>query len=304
MWAKTKRHMPETWWRLSVRIPHWVEDALVLFMWERGVNGVQVVEEEDSVCLIAYLPEEGMLHSLDANLRSYGDALEEIHGAAVIRDRQVDELQNVDWGEAWKACFHVTRVSPRFVVRPPWEDYVPPQGTLVLEIDPGQAFGTGLHETTRMCLEWIDRLVEKDLRTPPYSALDVGTGSGILAIALAKLGVSKVLALDIDPLAVEAARNNTLINHVGDRVVVLEGSTDVLAGESYLFVVANLNTGILIEMSGDLAAHVMPEGRLVISGILKEERDRVVKAFLRTGLDLIGGCLKDEWCSLAFRQKE
>jgi len=281
-----------------LQIPPWAEDALVSFLVDQGIPGLHVEGEGESVALIAYLPRERPFGPLRAELGSYLRAIEEIHGRPACLGLEVEEVRGEDWREAWKSHFHVTSLSPRFVVKPSWEPFDPPPGIVVLEIDPGQAFGTGLHATTRMCLAWIDEMGSEEPGFMPASALDVGTGTGILAIALARLGVNEVWALDNDPLATEAARINATINRVGGWVRVVDGSLEEVRGRTFPLVVSNLTGALLVPMARDLGGFVEPKGRLLLSGILLEEEERVEVAFRAAGFHLLGEREDGEWCAV------
>jgi ribosomal protein L11 methyltransferase len=293
----------ETWWRLKLWIIPCLEDVFVFFFSEHGIQGVQVEEEGNLLCLVVYQPQEHSFKFLESELKAYAQRLENIHGYPVLFGWHVDLMVGEDWQKAWKAFFHVTRISPRFTVKPSWEPCVPTEGVHVLEIDPGQAFGTGLHATTRMCLEYIDRFVDKRTGWVPSRALDVGTGTGILAIALAKLGVKEVVALDTDPLAVEAAKSNVRNNGVDRFVAVHEGSMDKAPDGPYDLVVANL-TGPKCQALSDLFAKCLrPQGLLLISGFLGEERAAVLDAFHRTGLGVCEESLSEDWCALVMNME-
>ena len=151
--------------------------------------------------------------------------LHQVYGSADTRrlpEPRTRFLAETDWAEAWKAGYDVLRIGRRLVVRPSWRDYAPQPGDLVIDLDPGMAFGSGLHPTTRLCLEALE-----DTMRPGLTVLDVGTGSGILAIAAARLGASRVLALDTDPLAVQIARENVALNQVESIVRVEVGTAQI-----------------------------------------------------------------------------
>ncbi|MBC7227523.1 MAG: 50S ribosomal protein L11 methyltransferase [Thermoflexales bacterium] len=202
-------------------------------------------------------------------------------------------VAETDWAEAWKQHLTVLHVGRRLVIRPSWLPYIPAEGEVVVELDPGMAFGTGTHPTTQMCL-----LALEDWVRPGARVLDLGTGSGILAIAAAKLGAKRVLALDTDPQAVAVARENVYRNGVADRVRVARGSLARAIGKFDL-VVVNILARVLVEMAGQgLARRLAPEGRLVAAGLLAAQEEEVREAFQRNGLAVVGRRQVEDWVAL------
>jgi ribosomal protein L11 methyltransferase len=196
-----------------------------------------------------------------------------------------------DWAESWKRFFHVERVSDRVVVRPTWEPYAARPGECVIDLDPGMSFGTGQHGTTRACLQFLDRL---SAASPRRSVLDMGCGSGILAIAAVKLGFAPVQAFDNDPDAVAIARDNAALNGVS---IGFE-TCDLVANQARAdVVVANILAPVLIQAAAPIAAAVRPGGALVISGILDSQYADVLTAFARQGFAEHANILLDEWRS-------
>ena len=181
------------------------------------------------------------------------------------------EMDEEDWANAWKEHFHVLRMGRRIVIKPSWRDYQPQPDDAVIELDPGMAFGTGLHPSTRLCLLEMDA-------TPPRDAhvLDLGTGSGILAIAAARLGARDVLALDIDSVAVTVATDNVRRNGLSDRIAVARGTLPLphdlrdAAPSGFDVVVANITAPVLTGLAEHLVAALKPGGRLVAGGILDQ----------------------------------
>jgi ribosomal protein L11 methyltransferase len=186
-----------------------------------------------------------------------------------------------EWRDAWKRYFHVVRVTPRIVIVPSWERYQAAAGDIVLDLDPGRAFGTGAHASTRLCLGELDDLGAQGLSVQQF--LDVGTGSGILSIAAAKLWPgARGVALDIDPISVGAARENLERNGIASVAV----SDDTLAATVGPFdlVVANIQADVLESLAAELAARVAPGGALVLSGLLAPQAEPVASVFERLGL--------------------
>jgi ribosomal protein L11 methyltransferase len=197
------------------------------------------------------------------------------------------DVADTDWAESWKEHFDVKRYGKHVVVVPSWRAYEPAAGDLVISLDPGMAFGTGQHETTRMCLEALERAVKPGMRV-----LDLGCGSGILSIAAARLGAAGVLALDIDPDCARITRANAARNDcsalIDARVGSLgAGSTEVDALVSNIGVlVANIVAGTIIDLAPHLAAALVPRGKLIASGIIGEREAAVVDALRAAGLSI------------------
>jgi ribosomal protein L11 methyltransferase len=202
-----------------------------------------------------------------------------------------------DWAESWKAHFHPARVGRRFVIKPSWRDYVAAAGDLVLEIDPGLAFGSGLHPTTRLCLQILEELPLSGL-----SLFDVGTGSGILALAGYKLGAAPVRAVDIDDIAVRVAKENFERNQnlpgLESLVETAVGSAADTGGRLWDVVVANILANVLVELMPQLAAALAPDARLILSGLLVDQVDSVLAAADAHGLTLSDRRGEDDWVAL------
>ncbi len=203
-------------------------------------------------------------------------------------------VEEEDWARAWRSLFKAGPVSPRLFIRPPGDPAEGPEGSKVIEIRPSRAFGTGIHPTTRMCLIALDRLMGE---TASPSVLDVGTGSGILAIAAALLGASEVVAIDVDPDALVVAGENVERNRVAGAIRLSAAPLYELTGE-FSLVLANLTKETLIAEAGPLASRVGPGGRLVAAGILEGQADEVEAAFSSLGLTLTQTLSQDEWRTL------
>lgn len=202
-----------------------------------------------------------------------------------------------DWAERWKVHFKPLRIGKRLLVVPTWEDARPAPGDLVIRMDPGRAFGTGHHETTRLCLVWLEGWVESWRDSRARSLLDVGTGSGILAVAAVLLGAEHVMAVDNDPEAIEVAKENIELNGLSERVQTIEGSASNVSGR-FDAVISNIQANPLIEMAKTLAERVAAGGRLVLSGILLEQRESVRAAYEKEGLRFLDSKAEGEWCLL------
>lgn len=208
-----------------------------------------------------------------------------------------------DWAEAWKAHFPVLRVGRRLVIRPTWRRHRRRPGDVVLALDPGMAFGTGLHPTTRLCLAGLEdladrgRLASGSARGGSARVLDVGCGSGILAIAAARLGAGDVVAVDPDPIAVDASRANARRNRLSRRIRVRRGSVPT-GGPPFEIVVANLIATLLVDLAPALAAEVRPGGALLASGIFVDREAEVRAAFAMAGLTVRARADEGDWVAL------
>lgn len=292
-----------SWTEFKIEVPfEFVEPVAELF--RRYGNGGVAIEEAGG-----WDPDEGELppERASAVLRTYMPQTpayrsnrEMVHIGIQLVAKLTDlppleehEVQEREWEDAWKAHFTPLRVGKRLVVQPPWRaaaDQRP--GDVVIEIDPGLAFGTGHHPTTHRTLECMERLA-----APGMSVLDVGAGSGILSIGAAKLGARRTIGVEIDRVALEAGRANLRANDVSGRVRFYAGSlphprvTPEWAG----LLLANINSVALAQLAPELRRALAPRGRLVASGILQERREQVVAAFSAAGLAFVEEHRDDDW---------
>ncbi|HEX6655960.1 MAG TPA: 50S ribosomal protein L11 methyltransferase [Candidatus Limnocylindria bacterium] len=253
---------------------------------------------EDSAApyeLTAHLPDDPAAPAaIDAteralwHLQAFG-----LRPVGTLRVRSVDER---DWTEGWKAGYEPQRIG-RLLIVPSWLEPRPAQDEVVLRLDPGMAFGTGLHPTTRGCLALL-----QDIEPMPSRVLDVGSGSGILGIAALALGAGQVDALDTDPVAVEATRANAGRNGVAERVTASAGTVPARCDQPYPLVLANLVASVLVELAGRLASHTDAGGALLASGIIAERGDEVVSALETAGFTVAQRLDDGEWISLRMRR--
>lgn len=201
------------------------------------------------------------------------------------------EVNEEDWATAWKKYYNPVKISETFTIVPTWEDYKRvTSDELIIELDPGMAFGTGTHPTTVMCIQSLERTVKNG-----DSVVDVGTGSGVLSIAAAMLGAEQVTALDLDEVAVESAKQNVALNHVSDIVKVkngdllqgIEGQADVI--------VANILAEVIIRFTDDAAKVVKPNGYFITSGIIQQKKQEVKDAIISAGFDIQETLVMEDW---------
>jgi len=200
---------------------------------------------------------------------------------------------DVLWRDKWKEYFKPTKLSNNIVVKPTWCEYEPNEEDIVIEIDPGMAFGTGTHETTMLCIRMIEKYMHGG-----YKVLDVGSGSGILSIAAAKLGASDVLGIDIDEDAVRVSNENYELNGVSDRAKAIVGDLTVGVDYKANIVVANLLADIVMRLSKDTKRHLEEKGIFITSGILTEKSEAVEKCMIECGFEIVEKAILGEWCSI------
>jgi len=222
-------------------------------------------------------------------------------GPQFVGDLQTRVVDEEDWANAWKDFYHVTHIGQRLVIRPSWRTYTYKQDEVVLELDPGMAFGTGLHPTTRMCLEQIEQRTRPGMRV-----LDVGTGSGILALATLKLGAASAYCIDNSSVAVESATVNAAVNDLSERMSVNLGVLDEEVADrhanQYDLVLANIIARVIGSIAPQLAQVLAPGGILITSGIIEERRHEAEQPLLATGLQLIDQVMIDDWVTLIMRK--
>ncbi|MDQ2965310.1 MAG: 50S ribosomal protein L11 methyltransferase [Chloroflexota bacterium] len=233
--------------------------------------------------------------------RAAGEAREMLGHLQAFGLRPIGELRTrlvheEDWAEAWKAHFPVLRVGRRLVIRPTWRRHRSKPGDVVVALDPGMAFGTGLHPTTRLCLGLLEELADRG-RIDGARVLDVGCGSGILGIAAARLGATSVLGVDPDPIAIEATIANSGRNRLARRVRARHGSLP--SGERrFDIVLANLIASLLVELASGLRDELVPGGAIVASGIFVDREAEVRSAFENVGLTVAGRRTEGDWVAL------
>ncbi|MEP7040052.1 MAG: 50S ribosomal protein L11 methyltransferase [Chloroflexota bacterium] len=245
--------------------------------------------------ITAHIPEdEAAPAAVDATERALWHL--QAFGLRPVSELQVRAVDDADWTDAWKAGYVPQRIG-RVVIVPSWLDEPIGPDEVALHLDPGMAFGTGLHPTTRGCLTLL-----QSISPMPAVVLDVGSGSGILALAALRLGAERAVCYDTDPLAVEATVANSAANGLADRVTALAGSLPPTPPrEPYQLVLANLVASVLIDLAAPLAAHTAPGGTLLASGVIEGRADEVVAALTDAGFALEGRLDDGEWVSLQLR---
>ena len=320
--SQTIDRAPANWWQLTLPVPQrWAEDASASLI-EAGALGVQTLG--DSHEPIPKFASQGLLPQASGPrltgqvllLASYTaeqpaaairrgalDALASLRLEVADADLQLSKRSQQAWAESWKQYFKPLKIGRRLWVVPSWDKhFVAPQGAVMLQLDPGMAFGTGQHATTALCLRAIERLAERlqQAQRPLPAACDLGSGSGILAIYAAKLGFSPVTAIDLDPDAVAASGDNAV--HTGVALQVIDTPIEQV-GDTFGLLVANILAQPLIDMADAISARLRPGGILIVSGILQTQADEVQCAFEKTGILVHQErWTQGEWSALSFRR--
>lgn len=297
------------------RIPRWLEISLsadgetveaVSELFNRYGCGGAVIEEilgdgerqtgrlSVSVIVKAFLPldEEGR-----RKRRLLEEGLWHLSQLYPLESPRVRELAEEDWAEAWKRHYGLQRIGEGVVIVPSWQEYEPREGEVAIRLDPGMAFGTGLHPTTRMALIALERYMGKGMRV-----LDLGTGSGILAIATAKMGSSFVLGVDIDPVAVSVAKANVTANSLEGLVEIRSGSVEDIAPSSFHLVLMNISAEVISALAEHLAAVLAPGGMVVGAGIIEERQAKLEDKLSSLGFHILERMQERDWVTVVWRK--
>ena len=256
---------------------------------------INVLEHKGEVAVVkGYFSQDQEINQLVEYITKKVNAIKELGidvGQGLVKS---EELHEEDWANNWKKYYKPSKIGEIIVVKPIWEDYSKKDGEIVIDLDPGMAFGTGEHETTRMCIQALEKYVKKD-----SVIFDVGCGSGILAIAAAKLGAKKSIGVDLDPVAVESAKENVAYNNVNN-IEILEGNLlDVVKGKADI-VVANIIAEIICILTEDVSKAINQGGYFITSGIIHDRVEMVTTKLEECGFEVIKINKDGEWnCIIA-----
>ena len=284
------------WLEITVDIDPVAHEALGAFLFDMGCEGI-VSEDFKDFSLKAYLPFRKDIEDIRSKIVQFIHGLGDIFPEARSSQIKIHTIKDQDWGVTWRRFFHADQVTQNLMVIPEWEPTPAPMKCHVIKIDPGPAFGTGQHPTTRMCLISM----EKPSFKGPWTMLDIGTGSGILAIYGVKLGAKRVAAIDIDPEAIIWAKRNIELNSLP---VEIELSSRPLAEwqENFSLVTANLILGLILDLSPHFPRILKPDGRLILSGILREQVRVVEERLHEYRLYVEDAIFQEEWACLTVKR--
>ncbi|MGV8058113.1 MAG: 50S ribosomal protein L11 methyltransferase [Smithellaceae bacterium] len=304
---------PEKWLKIEIAAPGELMDALGNFLTETGAQGVfqetlappfpeDFPEAQTGETIKAYFPEDVRSEKRITAIRKYLESLKEIFSDLPAPALNTEIISDPDWGEQWKKYFKPIRVSNNIIVKPTWERYAPSSRDIVIEIDPGMAFGTGQHASTRMCIEALEDIIMKDRTVQNWKVLDVGCGTGILGITAAKLGAQDVICLDNDQKATEIAAENAAINHVADYLHII--NKDALAiKEPRNLIIANLTSNLLLKLCRHFTRLLEPEGYMIISGIIEQDAQEIEKNFTIAPLTQNRVIQEKEWLCYVLKKE-
>jgi len=276
--------------QITITITEHFKDPLLRKLAELGSLG----SLDQGPAITAYFPSTAPLDAIVGELQVFS-LLMNAAGHDCPAGIEYKLLPDTDWNKTWKKGFTPIDVGERFEILPPWER--PSGGRISLVIDPGMAFGTGHHETTRSCLVLMERHIGM---VKAERFLDLGTGTGLLAIAALALGFRSVVGVDTDPLAIEASLRNIALNKA-ERIELHEGGIDQCRG-GFDMIAANLISGKLVQLASEIASRLVPAGVVIMSGILKGQDDEVVAAAESSGLACIERLADGKWMSLACKR--
>ncbi len=303
----------EKWLEVKGELPLELVETMCDALMDAEIGGVQTITADclppgesdppaaDRARLIWYIQAD---RSEDPQVQlvrqAWQDCLANNEQAAQNFPLHIQPLDNQDWKTAWKAFFHPIRIGERLWISPSWEEVEAEPGAAVVRIDPGMAFGTGGHETTSLVLQRLEELARENAL--PQNLLDVGTGSGVLSIAAAKLGVPEIVAIDNDPECERVTVENLELNEVSRNTIQVSLTPLAQVAGPFDFVIANIISSVLLRLKEDLVRVVAPGGRLLLSGILTDDEQDVQQAFEEHGLKAELTRHKGEWSLIQFRR--
>ncbi|PLT30954.1 50S ribosomal protein L11 methyltransferase [Peribacillus deserti] len=305
------------WSEIAIHTTNEAVEPVSNILHEAGASGVVIEdpaelykEREDRFGEIYQLnkddyPEEGVIVKAYLPVNSFlGETVDEIKEAInslLLYDIDlgrnhvsISEVNEEEWATAWKKYYNPVKISERFTIVPTWEDYTPVHtDELIIELDPGMAFGTGTHPTTVMCIQALERTVKSgDI------VVDVGTGSGVLSIAAAMLGAKSVQALDLDEVAVQSAKLNVKLNKVQDVVSVSQNNLLDGVQDQADVVVANILAEVIIRFAKDVTKVLKPNGCFIASGIIKQKKEEVKEELISCGFEIKETILMEDWVAI------
>ncbi len=284
------------WIEVGIRMNREVQEAATEILYNEGAQGVVLEDEADQLVIKTYLPENEVSPEKLAIIKDKIQGLTQFGLNPGNVELFTNTVHEEDWANSWKEYFYFEKISEIFVVKPTWREYKAKPGEKVIEIDPGMAFGTGTHPSTFLALQALEEIGPKQ-----QNMLDVGTGSGILAIAAAMLGIEQITAVDIDSVAVQVAKENIMVNKMQKQVQVMRSDLFqriIEKEKKFKLVTANIIAEIILKMIPDLPDVLEEGGYFIASGIITERFEDVRIALQEKGFELIKIFRNGEWSAL------
>lgn len=303
------------WTEVQIKTTAELEDVISSILYDAGANGLAIEDprdilemmkskgdwdfidsslinqELDGILIKAYFSESDDLENIIQEIRSrIEDNPELIADENIVT---INVLDDNDWAESWKKYYKPIRIGKNIVIKPSWEDYKLVEDDIIIELDPGMAFGTGTHETTMMCTEALEQFVKSG-----DMVYDIGCGSGILSIVAAKLGASKVVGVDLDELCVKVSNKNIILNNVEDIIEIKSGNLLAVVEGKANIIVSNIIAEVIAKMTKDLKGYLSNNGIFITSGIILEKIELVENALLENGFEIIDIVKKNEWACI------
>ena len=309
------------WIEVSIKTTTEAVEAVANVLYDAGVSGV-VIEDPYDIILVnsdekawdyvdeslidleqgaivkGYIPESSDLVEKIDLIKQSISTLPEFGLNIGTGEVSTLEVNEEDWSTSWKKYYKPTKIGKDIVIKPTWEQYEAQEGEIIIEMDPGMAFGTGTHETTMMCVQQLEERISKE-----STVFDIGCGSGILSIVAAKLGAQKVIGVDFDEVAVNVAKKNVIENKVDDAVEIRHGNLMDVVKEKADIVVANIIADIIILLSKDIKGFLNSDGLFIASGIILDKIDEVKKNLAVNGLEVIQVETLGEWAVIVSKVK-
>ncbi|MCI0493879.1 50S ribosomal protein L11 methyltransferase [candidate division KSB1 bacterium] len=282
------------WVEISLPVSDQVEDAVTNFLFELGAAGSSIRED----LLSAYFQESVWTKQKHEQLIHYLHQLNELDFFVRTDQIQVQIIENQDWNAIWKQSIKPIDIDGKILIKPSWIDIKPSPNMHIIEIDPQMAFGTGTHATTQLMLKFIIEHIGKSFRI-----IDIGTGTGILAMAAARLSEASIIAFDNDPIAAATAQQNIQKNHVQEKIHLFCGTLDTIKKIQFDLVLANINRTTIVPMLSDIYDKMKASGLAILSGILIEEKSEITKHLNRFPLKIVAEKQIDEWIGLVIQKK-
>ena len=312
------------WIEVQVKTTTEAEEAVANILYEAGVGGLAIedpndvlafTQNEDSwdyidpsllnhvfegIIIKAYFPESADLLDKIELIKQNIEKIPQYNLDKGLGEVTVSEVDEKDWAETWKKYYKPKKVGEKIVIVPTWEEYERKGEDIIVELDPGMAFGTGTHETTTMCIKKKKKYIK-----PEHTVFDIGCGSGILSIVSAKLGAKKVIAVDIDEVPIRVSKENIELNSVSDIVDVRRGNLLDVVDEKADLVVSNIIAEVIVELSKDIVNYLNPNGIFIASGIITEKKDMVKDALEKEGFNILQIDVINDWaCIISKLEKE